>query len=415
MKRIGILLLSLLLTLALAVPTFAQATKDITVAVDGLPVQFDVKPTVQNGRALVPFRALAEALQVQVTWDGVSKTIRATAGANVTTLQIGNKIALKNGSEVELDVPPQVINGRTLIPLRFFSETFQCQVDWQQGANAINIVSSAQPLAILGYYALGDQQTSSWTDLFGTPFPNVAVGNTDVVDRLALGWYSLDSQGNLLTQSRTGWQRPDDYQQVLIAADRYQLDTEMVVHVTDQDNLLTNLLSNPQASQQAVAAIAAEAVHYQGVNLDFEGLGLSESGAQLTKVRDDFTNFVARLAKELQQSNKQLALSLHAPNSAYQGYDYQRLGQLADTIIVMAYDYGSKPEPLSMVSQAIEQARAVVPANKLMLGVSLPNETATSLPGKIRLAKQHHLKGIALWRLGVVSDEMWQQLRTTVR
>jgi spore germination protein YaaH len=403
--------LALFLTLVLVLPVFAQTTKDITVSVDGLPVQFDVKPTIQNGRALVPFRALAEALQVKVTWDGASKTIRAEEGANVTTLQIGNKTALKNGSPVVLDVPPQVIKGRTLIPLRFFSETFQCQVDWQQAANAIYIFSPSQSLEVLGYYALGDQQTSSWTNLFGKPFPAVATGNTDVLDSLALGWYSLDSEGNLLTKSRTGWQRPDDYEKVLAAADQYRLNTEMVVHVTDQDNLLTELLNNQLICQQAVATIVAESVHYQGVNLDFEGLGLSEKGADLTRVRDSFTNFVALLAKELKKNDKKLALSLHAPNSAYQGYDYQKLGQLADTIVVMAYDYGSKPEPVSMISQAIQQARVVVPADKLILGISLPNETPSSMTSKIALAKQYHLKGIALWRLGLVSDEMWQKLR----
>lgn len=48
--------------------------------------------------------------------------------------------------------------------------------------------------------------------------------------------------------------------------------------------------------------------------------------------------------------------------------DYQALGELAGRIIVMAYDYGPKPEPINLVLQAVEEATALVPANKVLLG-----------------------------------------------
>jgi spore germination protein YaaH len=52
----------------------------------------------------------------------------------------------------------------------------------------------------------------------------------------------------------------------------------------------------------------------------------------------------------------------------------------------------------------------MVPAHKLLLGISLPSERAESLQQKIGLAKRYGLKGIALWRLGLVSPEMWSVL-----
>lgn len=406
--------LCLLATLTLVTPAFAQPNKDISVSVDGLPVSFDVKPLIQDNRTLVPFRALAESLNVQVTWDQKNQTIQAQGNQTNITLRIGQKTARQNGTQVNLDVPPQVISGRTLVPLRFFSEAFQCQVNWQPAQNAIAITSPPRPMEVLGFYALGDQRTSSWTNLFGQPFPNTSQGHTGVVDSLGLGWYSLDQAGTLLTKSRTGWQRPEDYEKVLGAAGQYKLRTEMVIHVTDEDNTLTNLLTNPSASEQAVSAIAEEAEHYQGVNLDFEGLGLSSTGAELIQVRESLNGFVALLAAELKQRQIPLALSLHAPNSAYQGYDYQKLGQLADQIIVMAYDYGSKPEPTQQVLQAIQSAKSLVPAQKLLLGISLPNETPESLAIKIGLAKRHNLQGVALWRLGLVSSEMWTTLESSI-
>jgi spore germination protein YaaH len=269
-------------------------------------------------------------------------------------------------------------------------------------------------MSVIGFYALGDTQTSSWTNLFGAPYPQTAAGNTALVSELALGWYSLDGQGNLLTQSRTGWQRPDGYEDVLDAARAYKLRTEMVVHVTDEDGTITNLLTNQVAMQRAAAGISEEANLYGGVNLNLEGLGYRDTGAQLQAVQNSFTSFISLLSEQLQTAGKTLTLTLHAPNSAYKGYDYKALGKVADKIIIMAYDYGSKPEPVNLVIQAVETAKAVVPVEKLVLGISAPSETPESLLTKVGIAKRYNLDGIALWRLGVVSDEMWQVLKTTV-
>ncbi|GAB6181982.1 hypothetical protein JCM14036_33010 [Desulfotomaculum defluvii] len=416
MRRFLCLMTLVLFTFFSAPFSSANAAQQMSVFVNGSAVKFDVPPMVQDNRTLVPFRALAEALKVEVTWDGPNQTIRAKDAVTYIMLQIGNRNANHNDSTITLDVPPQIIDGRTLIPLRFFSEAFNCQVSWNATDNAIYILSDQRPfpwdLDVVGYYALGDLQTSSWTNLFGQPFPKHSAGNTDVVKDIALGWYSLDRDGSLLTQSRTGWQRPEDYEKVLAAADEYGLKTQMVVHMTDEDNSLTDLLANESAMDKAVEAIVGEATAtYQSVNLDLEGLGLRDTGDQLATVQNRFTHFVSLLAKELKKNDLKLSLSLHAPNSAYKGYNYASLGKLADSIIIMAYDYGSKPEPNDLINKAVEAAKQVVPADKLYLGISIPNETSSSLLTKLGIAKQHRLKGIAIWRLGLVTPDMWQSLR----
>ncbi|SHK08917.1 stalk domain-containing protein [Desulforamulus aeronauticus] len=413
MKRWFLSLWLLLCSLGLMQPAAALAGQDISVTMNGLPISFDVKPMMQNDRTLVPFRALAEALHVGVTWEAANQTIQAQNGSKAITLQIGNQTANLNGAPVSLDVPPQIINGRTLVPLRFFSESFNCSVTWNQVDNEIAILSPSK-LEVIGFYALGDQKTSSWTNLFGTTFPEVAKGNTDLVKTLALGWYSLDQEGNLLTKSTTGWQRPDSYEQVLAAAKDLQLKTQMVIHVTDEQRVLTNLLANEAAMQQAVSDIVQEAKNYRGVNLNLEGLGLTDQGEQLTQVRASFVTFVSLLSQELKSAQVTLSLTIHAPNSSYRGYDYQKLAPLVDEIIIMAYDYGSKPEPVQLVEQAVQQAKAMVPAEKLVLGISLPSENETSLLTKVAIAQRYELKGIALWRLGLVSQDMWSNLKTTI-
>ncbi|NLW07677.1 MAG: copper amine oxidase [Clostridia bacterium] len=417
MKRLIFICLAFLVVAAIITPAaFAQGKAgEIQVQVDGLPVAFDVPPLIQNGRTLVPFRAIAEALNVNVSWDGVNRTISASDGKNSVWLQIGNPTASRNQIPMELDAPPLMLDNRTLIPLRFFSEAFNCRVNWDGAANMVKISSPPKSMTVIGFYALGDSKSSSWQDLFGMPYPQTARANTDLVSKLALGWYSLDVDGNLLTRSSTGWQRPDGWEKVLEAANTYRLDTEMVVHLTNRDGVISKLLSNEAAVSRAVSSIVAEARQYGGVNLDLEGLGWQLKGEQLKAVQDSFTRFVSLLAKQLRAANLNLTLTLHAPNSAYKGYDYQALGQLADQIIIMAYDYGSRPEPVTKVTEAVTMAREVVPPEKLILGISTPSETADSILTKVGIAKRYKLAGIALWRLGLVKNEMWRNLRTTIQ
>lgn len=416
MKRLLMLSVLVLTTIfCFSRPVLAQEQQKIPVLVDGLPVTFEnTQPVNLNERILVPFRAIAEALHVEVTWDDETRIVGATAGQTSVRLQIGNETAYRNGTPIPLDVPPKILNGRTLIPLRFFSEAFDCKVDWDSSIGGARIISPPENINVIGFYALGDDKTSSWKNLFGRAYPETDAGNTDLVRELALGWYSLDREGNLLTKSRTGWQRPDGWENVLKIAGEYNLKTAMVVHVTDGDGAISSLLADEAAMTRAVHAIMEEGALYQGVNLDFEGLGYQDSGEQLKNVQDRFSDFIRLLSAQTKSANINLTLTLHAPNSAYKGYDYKALGDLADRIIIMAYDYGSKPEPVSLVRQAVEMAAALVPPEKLILGISAPAETPESIITKIGIAKRYGLDGIALWRLGVITDGMWETLRNTV-
>lgn len=397
-------------------PAFAQEQPgEIRVFIDGLPVLFDVQPVIQNNRTLVPFRAVAEALNVNVAWDGLTQTVNASDGKTTVQLQIGNSAAYRNEKPITLDAPPFILGERTLIPLRFFSEAFGCSVAWDAAASNVKITSPPKAMTVVGFYALGDSQTSSWTNLFGKAYPDMGTGNTDIVSELALGWYGMDEKGNLLTRSETGWQRPDGWQDILKAADKYHLKTQMVIQMTDGNGSLTNLLTNEAAMSKAIDSILKEAGQYQGINLDFEGLGWKDEGERLISVRDGFTRFVRLLSGQSKKAGLELTLTLHAPNSAYKGYDYQALGEAADRIIIMAYDYGSEPEPVSLVNQAVEMAKAAVPPEKLLLGISTPSETPESVLTKVGIAKRYNLNGVAIWRLGLVPDETWNKLRSTVR
>lgn len=416
MKRIRVFIILIMLIGVGASPAFAQQEdqQPITVYMDGLLLDFDVEPIIQNDRTLVPFRVIAEALNVTVTWDQVNRMVIAETQDISVHMTIDSNIARVNNCSVEMDTCPIIYKDRTLLPARFFSEVFGCTVNWDADSRRVEIASPPAVMKVVGFYALGDEKTSSWTDLFNVPYPQAEEGNTGIISDLALGWFTMDEAGNLLTRSNTGWQRPQGWENVIKTAFQYNLTTQMVVHMTDGEGKMVRFLNNQEAVERGVVAIASQVQDYQGVNLDFEGLGLNETEEELQKTRADFTYFVSRLSQELKKAGKELTLTLHAPNSAYQGYDYKTLGELADYIVIMAYDYGQRPEPVKMVAQAIEQAKSAVPAEKLLLGISAASENSQSVVTKIGLAKMNNLKGIALWRLGIISDEIWEVLKASI-
>lgn len=413
MKRIlrfTLLLIGLILA-AGTIPASAQLEEDIKVFIDGAQLQLDVAPQIQNGRTMLPFRAVADALDIDVIWESAARQIIAEDSSITLEMTIDSKLAKVNDQVVIMDTAPVILNGRTLLPARFFSETFGCVVKWDPSTRIVNIVSAPPEMKIIGFYALGDEKTSSWTNLFNTPYPQASKGNTEVLSDLALGWYSLDETGQLLRKSTSGWEIPSGWEDVLEAAEKYELKTQMVVHMTDGGGKLVRFLNNDEAVRLAAVSIAEEAQLYQGVNLDFEGLGWNESGEELMKTRQLFNNFAALLSEELKIHGLELILTLHAPNSSYRGYDYLTLGKIADHIIIMAYDYGSKPEPEDLVIQAVSQATAQVPPEKLILGISAVSETGESLKKKLKIAWEYDLEGAALWRLGLITDEMWKVLK----
>ena len=108
-----------------------EKTPDITVLLNGNIIDFkDQRPVIIQGRTLVPFRAILESMGAEVQWDGTNRTVRAFKDGIGMVLEIGNKVALVGTEKMELEVPAQIINDRTMVPLRFVSEGLGYKVDF---------------------------------------------------------------------------------------------------------------------------------------------------------------------------------------------------------------------------------------------------------------------------------------------
>lgn len=104
--------------------------KSLEVFVGGIKPKFDVSPVVEEGRSLVPLRAIVEALGADVKWDPDTRTITINRGDKEVKLTLEQKIAYVNGQPVELDVPAKAIEGRTVVPLRFLGQGLDMNVGY---------------------------------------------------------------------------------------------------------------------------------------------------------------------------------------------------------------------------------------------------------------------------------------------
>lgn len=111
--------------------------EEIRVIVDGKQIDFDVAPIITGGRTLVPMRAIFEALGLIVTWDDVTRVVTGVGEGLTIQFFIGSNKSTVNDLEHILDVPAMIIEDRTMVPLRFLSETIGYNVVWNEDSQLI--------------------------------------------------------------------------------------------------------------------------------------------------------------------------------------------------------------------------------------------------------------------------------------
>ena len=126
--------------LILANPTTIYANDEISVTIDGVVVDFEGQPpTIVDGRTLVPVRGVFEALGFEVDWDSDTRTVSLTSDIYVVLITVDSATFTTNGTSYTLDVPAQIINGRTMLPIRAVLESIGYFVDWDSTTRTVLI------------------------------------------------------------------------------------------------------------------------------------------------------------------------------------------------------------------------------------------------------------------------------------
>jgi hypothetical protein len=115
-----------------------------TFTVNGVSNTLDSPPVIKNNRTLLPIRAIIEALNGIVGWDANEKKVTVILGNDTIELWIGKNTAKVNGVNTLIDstnskVVPEIINSRTMLPLRFVTENLGCDVQWEGTTKTITI------------------------------------------------------------------------------------------------------------------------------------------------------------------------------------------------------------------------------------------------------------------------------------
>ena len=141
------ILLSLLLILTLLSVNVYAAPREVTVKVNDIKVVSPVPARIVNGRTMLPMRSIFERIGAKVTWMNTERIIIATKGNLLITMQIDNaimsvqKIENDDVIKIELDSPPFIVSGSTLVPVRAVAESLGCKVEWDQQTYTANIVT----------------------------------------------------------------------------------------------------------------------------------------------------------------------------------------------------------------------------------------------------------------------------------
>lgn len=117
----------------------AEPTDDISIYLNSEKVNLDFPPLIREGRTLVPVRGLFEKMGAAVDWDGTNKQVIINNNEKAIVLTLNECTALVDNEEVKLDVPVKLFWARAYIPLRFIAENMSYDVRWSEKTRTVFI------------------------------------------------------------------------------------------------------------------------------------------------------------------------------------------------------------------------------------------------------------------------------------
>lgn len=300
---------------------------------------------------------------------------------------------------------------------------------------------------------------------------DIIVANADVFSEISPFWYRVEADGHVVPFTTSAGTSYEDPVILSFLRSRGILVIPTVANVLNgiwDGALASGILADPAVTAVNISALVQLAVAngYDGIDLDYENLAASD--------RTAFTSFTTQLAAALHAEGKLLTLNVYAKTAepgdwaGPQAEDWWALGQVADQVRIMTYEYhwstsGPGPiSPVNWVSDVLAFARSTIPSNKIIQGLPLYGydwvgqsgvdhvwtetmasasqygatinwdatsaspwfqyvakrsrhtvwfENALSADAKLQVNTAHDVAGVAVWRLGGEDPDVWSAVR----
>jgi flagellum-specific peptidoglycan hydrolase FlgJ len=184
----------LTLGITLGVASSGKAVGEIRLIIDGELIKTSPSPVLKDDRTLIPIRLVSEKLGAQVEWNEQNRTVHIVKGHRAVLLRIDNRLVEYNtdGKTFDLcDVPPQITDGRTFVPLRLVSNALGVAVSWD-GATRTVYVDSTKPATITPFFNLSLPSVQPGQVIHGTTELQVAFSNTPPVEATEIKYILLN-------------------------------------------------------------------------------------------------------------------------------------------------------------------------------------------------------------------------------
>ncbi|QGT98747.1 Putative peptidoglycan hydrolase YvbX, NOT involved in spore germination [Candidatus Syntrophocurvum alkaliphilum] len=352
-KKVSLLLILSLVLLSFAITGFINPGPSINI--NGEQRSYDLPNHIVDNRTMVPVRFFVEdkVFDGKIEWNNELRKVDIQLQDTIIELIVDNKNAKVNGKTINLDVAPYIFQNRTYVPLRFISEAVEAEVGWNDSKREVTIDfenKSNNPMVFAYYYFRAFEEYKENAHLF-----------TDVAFR----WLETNGRGDLF------YEYQDDYEEILQFSHEQGINTHASVMLFDPDQL-NQLLRSPENRARLINNLIQEvqSYNYDGVNIDFEFLKPEDA---------PYLNIFLEELKYRLPADKTLSVAVfgRTANDRWPiGYDYQRIGEIADLVAVMSYDYRyrtSEPGPVAplwWVAENISYFSSIMPEEKILIGLA---------------------------------------------
>ena len=173
---------------------------DIKLIVDGRDIAFtDVKPQILNSRTMVPIRLAAESLGMTVEWDKPSETATFKKGKEVITHKMNSSRVTINGTPMDFEYKSVNVNNRILMPIRMLAEATGAEVAWDSAKSTVFITSPSDPM-IASFFAKKSDAYKAKDDV------EAVVGANEDTTKIKV----TDASGNVVGEFTKYTINPDD-------------------------------------------------------------------------------------------------------------------------------------------------------------------------------------------------------------